>query len=383
MNPNHEERGRPSPFVPPRCCPLPKVDAKIGPDPEHFLVEEIPAYPLSDQGEHVFLFIEKRELNTNDVVKRLAQASGIVERDIGYAGMKDRQAVTRQWFSVLYKGDDAARFDLGEGVRILETRRHNNKLRTGHLIGNRFTITLVGAAPEDLVRAEKITDYLKREGLANYYGAQRFGRGGNNLGFSLSWLNDQLGGKEGKSESSDRDRSDTRSRKRRSHKSSRFDNKLHPSVVQSELFNRYLSARLQLSDPLLLGEVVRLNGTGTHFIVEDLDRELPRKLSGDLILTGTMPGGKTLSPKHAAAKLEAETARAMGLSDDHMQCLLKIAPGARRDLYVALEDLTCVCEQDEIAISFVLPAGGYATQVIREYNDADWMSPRARASHQE
>ena len=371
------------PFTPDRSCPLPPVRAQLGNEPAHFIVEEIPAYPLSDSGEHVFFWIEKCELNTLDVAKRLAQATGTRERDIGYAGMKDKHAVTRQWFSVLYKADDAAGLDLGPGVIILSVRRHNNKLRTGHLIGNRFIITLVGADDEDKARATAITQYIHKHGVANHYGGQRFGHRGKNLEVALVWLREQAALKEqttratGQGDSAETD--DARGGRRRDRgrkKTSRFDNKLHPSVIQSEFFNRYVSARLSMPDELLLGEVVRLNNTGTHFVVQDLAAELPRKLGGDLILTGSMPGPKTLQSQYAASDLEQAVWNDMGLAENLLQELYQHAPGARRDLKITPDELSLTIEQDQIVLTFALPAGGYATQLIREFNDVDWLNPR-------
>ena len=368
-----------APAVPPRLCPLPKVGAQLGPLPEHFVVEELPAYPLAEQGEHVFLWVEKRELNTMDVCKRLARAANVKERDVGCAGMKDKHAVTRQWLSVLYRGDDAASFDLGPGASVLSAHRHNNKLRTGHLIGNRFTITLVDANEEDHRRALEIAAYLREHGLGNYYGAQRFGLRGRNLTNALRWLNEassaprnpeEIAPGEGASRKEGRRGKGQKNR-------SRFDNKMHPSVIQSEFFNRYLTARIRdTTDELLEGEVVRLTNTGSYFVVEDVDRELPRKRAGDLILTGMLPGGKTLRSKAQAAELEREVQRQMGLSDAQMDALGRAAPGARRDLMVAPEDLTCEANANQIILGFSLPAGGYATQVLREFNEADWMFPR-------
>ena len=376
------ERPEPSAFrapsVPPRSCPLPQVTASLGSDPDHFVVEEIPAYPLSDEGEHVFLWIEKRGLNTPDIAKRLADATSTKERDIGYAGMKDKHAVTRQWFSVLYKGDDAAQLNLGQDVCILEARRHNNKLRTGHLIGNRFTLTLLGASVEDQLRALAIGAHLRQWGLANYYGAQRFGHRGRNLEQAMRWLTEQTASKRAAGQTDLTEQGRGRDSRRSRHKKpGRFDNKLHPSVIQSEFFNRYVTARLKMPDELLLGEVVRLSGTGTHFVVQDVEKELPRKRTGDLILTGAMPGPKTLQSEHASAALEQQIWSDLEVTDEQKQALFGNAPGARRDVMMTPEELSCVSVEDRIVLSFSLPAGGYATQVVREFNNLDWMNPRS------
>src|SRR5262245_32945788 len=153
-----------------------------------FVVDEIPAYPPCGAGEHLYVRVEKREQNTDDVAAALARATGRALRDVGYAGRKDRVAVARQWFSVQL-GDEAglARLSLA-GVEVLEVSRHRNKLRLGHLRGNRFRLGLEGAdalgAAEDLRAA---LARLTQNGGANRLGAQRFGSGGINLALARAW----------------------------------------------------------------------------------------------------------------------------------------------------------------------------------------------------
>jgi len=363
-----------SPWAPPRSFELPPVSAVLGPLPEHFVVEEIPAYPLSGQGEHLYLWVEKVGLNTADVAKRLAQVSGIKERDIGFAGMKDKHAVTRQWFSLPCATAPTETWQLGEGARIVSVTRHNNKLRTGHLIGNRFQLTLVDVSPADVVRAQDITERLLKQGFVNSYGGQRFGYQGKNLAQAVRWLKEQTATST-RSDAAEAEQTRGRSRDKR-RPNSRFDNKLHPSVIQSEFFNRYAFARLKLQTELLLGEVVRLSGTGTHFVVEDVERELPRKRAGDLLLTGPMPGEKTLKARDQALELEQTVWNEMGWTARDVQALCAQAPGARRDLWTTPEDLRCLHHGDQLLLSFTLPAGGYATEVLRQYNDCDWLNPK-------
>lgn len=363
-----------SPWVPPRSFDLPALTAVLGSLPEHFVVEEIPSYPLSGQGEHLFLWVEKVGLNTVDVAKRLATVSGVAERDIGYAGMKDRHAVTRQWFSLPTAATPDDTWHLGDQVRILNVTRHNNKLRTGHLIGNRFQLTLVGVTQADAERAQVITQRLVEEGLVNTYGGQRFGYQGKNLAQAMRWLAEEAQKKQAKAHPEPADHHGRSRNKRRPN--SRFDNKLHPSVIQSEFFNRYAFARLHLQTDLLLGEVVRLHGTGSHFVVEDLERELPRKRAGDLLLTGPMPGNKTLQARADALELETRIWSDMGLSAEQVQTLCELAPGARRDLWTVPQDLQCAQVSDQLILSFALPAGGYASEVLRQYNDCDWLNPK-------
>src|SRR6185436_5502258 len=137
--------------------------------PETFLVEEIPAYPPVGEGSHTFLWIEKQGLTTVEAIKRLARALGVADRDIGYAGMKDRHATTRQWVSVPAVDPAVALAAEIPGCRVLEARRHGNKLRTGHLRGNRFEVVLTEVGEEGALLCERFLA-LGRDGLPNTYG---------------------------------------------------------------------------------------------------------------------------------------------------------------------------------------------------------------------
>src|SRR5262245_5302680 len=148
--------------------------------PEDFIVDELPAYAPSGEGTHTFLRIEKRGLTTADAVARLARALDVQPKDAGTAGQKDRQALTRQWISLPGVDPERALALTVEGVRVLEAARHGHKLRTGHLAGNRFTLTLRGVVPDGLARARAIVEWLATHGMANYFGQQRFGARGDN-----------------------------------------------------------------------------------------------------------------------------------------------------------------------------------------------------------
>ena len=341
---------------PPVAFPdLPPVGGRVGPEPEDFLVDEVPAYAASGKGEHQYVQVQKRLLTTPELVRRLAKACGVNERDVGYAGLKDKYAVTTQWLSLATKTVITAELELGDGVKILAVTRHDNKLRTGHLLGNRFTITLVGVHEGALERAEQIAAGLRTEGLPNYFGAQRFGHAGRNLPDALAWL--ARGGR-GRN---------------------RFEQKLFPSVVQSELFNRYLSARLALgARQLITGEVVRLEGAGAMFRVDDVEKEQPRFAARDLHLTGPMLGPKIRPAAADALALEQRLTNELGLDEAMLGSLGREAPGTRRDLFAPLPDLKIepVSERAEPALrlSFTLPAGGYATEVLRQLTHEPFLS---------
>ncbi len=360
------ENRAPALHEPPVAYPdLPPVGGRVGPEPEDFRVDEVPAYAASGKGEHQYVRVQKRLLTTQELAKRLGRAAGVQERDVGYAGMKDKYAVTTQWLSVSSKTALSKELDLGPGVEILEVTRHENKLRTGHLLGNRFTITLVGVADGALERASAIAERLRQDGLPNYFGAQRFGHGGRNLGDALAWL--ERGGR-GRS---------------------RFEQKLFPSVVQSELFNRYLTARLALgARQLIAGEVVRLDGAGAMFRVDDVATEQPRFDKRDLHLTGPMIGPKLRPADAEALALEQRLTAELGLTEAMLGALGREAPGVRRDLFAPLSDLSIEAApgraEPAISLSFTLPAGGYATEVLRQLTHEPFLSgsghgaPKAR-----
>ena len=334
---------------------LPPVGGRVGPEPEDFVVDEVPAYPASGKGEHQYVQVKKRLLTTPELVRRLAKACGVNERDVGYAGMKDKHAVTTQWLSLNTKTPISSQLELGPGVEILAVTRHDNKLRTGHLLGNRFSVTLLGVHADGLARAQAIANLLCSEGLPNYFGAQRFGNGGRNLPDALTWLARGARGR------------------------NRFEQKLFPSVVQSELFNRYLTARLALGQGQLLeGEIVRLEGVGAMFRVDDVVVEQPRFVARDLHLTGPMLGPKMRPASAAALALEQRITSELGLDEAALGALGRLAPGARRDLFAPLNDLTIEeiagRAQPALRLSFTLPAGGYATEVLRQLTHEPFLS---------
>ncbi len=332
------------------------VGGQVGPEPEDFQVDEVPLYACSGSGEHHYVQLRKRLLTTPELVRRVARATGVHERDIGYAGMKDKYAVTTQWLSLPGKAVISAAQDLGPGLEILAISRHENKLRTGHLLGNRFTITLVGVEDEAEARAEAVAQALRSRGLPNYFGAQRFGHGGRNVRDALLWLARGARGR------------------------GRFEQKLFPSVLQAEVFNRYLSARLRLgADQLIAGEVVRLEGAGAMFRVDDVAQEQPRLAARDLQLTGPMIGPKMRPAAADALELERRAWQEIGLGEEALATLGRLAPGTRRDLFAPLTGLSIEAGPagavNRLRLSFTLPAGGYATEVLRQLTHAPFLGP--------
>ena len=335
----------------------PLVEAQIGPAPEDFVVDEIPLYAQSGVGEHVYARIEKRGYTTPAMVRAVTRAAGVDERDVGYAGLKDKHAVTRQWLSLPSKARPPSEWQLPEGITLVEHTRHSNKLRTGHLLGNRFRITLVTSDLGALEKAAPIQQLLRARGLYNYYGGQRFGRAGDGLRQALVWLREGA----------------------KLHGMPRFLTKLYPSVIQAEVFNRYFTARRALGmERLLTGEVVRLNNAGAMFSVEDTEREGPRLTSGDVHLTGPIFGPKARPTSAEAAALELSVIEELGLTLEAREKLGRLAPGTRRDLIAPVTDLELRwAGVGRLEVEFSLPSGSYATEVIRQFTHSPFLIDEA------
>ena len=241
--------------------------------PEDFVVVEEPLYRPSGQGTHLFLRVEKRGRTTEQVARELARAAGVAPRDVGYAGRKDRHALTTQWFS-LPGGDPERALDLElTDARVLEAHRHEHKLRTGQLRGNRFEIVLRGEGGDDLAVVRERARALVERGLPNRYGDQRFGRDGDNASRARALLG---GG-----------------RPPRDRRAARF----LLSALQSEVFNAVLDARGERFDDVELGDLARVEASGGLFWVDDPERERPRAAAFEISATGPIFGTRARPPR--------------------------------------------------------------------------------------
>lgn len=327
--------------------------------PDDFIVDELPAYAPSGEGTHTFLHIEKRALTTAEAVTRLCQALGVSQHEAGVAGQKDRQALTRQWISLPGVEPERALGVTVDGVRVLAAARHPHKLRTGHLTGNRFTLTVRGVVDDALARARAILGRLSAHGLPNYFGQQRFGARGDNAVRGKQLLAPAAPG-------------DGARRPR----VGGTERRMLVSAYQSELFNRYLDARIDdaLLATALGGDVLKKTDTGGLFTVDDTAgaiAEAQARLSARaLVVTGPMFGHKMMSPPPATpARAREDTLLvAEAIDAESFKSLGKLAEGTRRPLVVPVESVSvrATDEPGGLVLEFALPSGSYATGVLAE-----------------
>ena len=331
--------------LPTLTADLPGCGGTFKGTPEDFLVEEIPAYePSGEQDcEHLFLWIEKRGRSTQDVAKALAQHCGIQEKDVSWAGLKDRQAVTRQHLCApaRFVEPKLATFVM-DGVTVLKTARHRNKLKGGHLRGNKFSLVVRGVTDQGV--AKEVLERLVRLGIPNFFGEQRFGIGGDNAEKGKRIL--QAGGRH-------RDR---------------FERKLFLSAYQSDLFNRVLARRLLGGTfaKALLGDVLKKNLTGGEFWCADPVLDQPRVDSLEVSPTGPLFGPEMRRPQGEVDTLEEAVLVEEGVTRELFVAGGNETMGVRRLLRIAVELESAVAEGDVLRLAFSLPSGSYATVLLRE-----------------
>ncbi len=331
--------------LPTLTADLPGCGGTFKATPEDFEVEEIPAYEPCDEKdcEHLFLWVEKRGRSTQDVAKALARHCGINEKDVSWAGLKDRQAVTRQYFCApaRFVEPHLTSFAL-EGVTVLKSARHRNKLKTGHLRGNRFSLVVRGVTEHSI--AQEVLARIVRLGIPNFFGEQRFGVGGDNAVRGKSIL--EAGGRH-------RDR---------------FERKLFLSAYQSDLFNRVLAQRLEAGTfaKAVTGDVLKKHLTGGEFICADPEVDQPRLENFEVSATGPLFGPEMRRPEGEVDALEESVLASEAVTRDLFLKGGNETLGARRLLRVPLELESAVSEGENLRLRFTLPAGSYATVLLRE-----------------
>jgi tRNA pseudouridine13 synthase len=384
---------------------LPGTNGTIRQEAVDFRVEEIPLYEPCGRGDHLYLEIEKCGLTTFDVLNKLARVLGCKERDLGYAGLKDARAVTRQMISVpLRQPEDVDALDL-PGVRILSARLHTNKLRPGHLAGNRFRIRIHQPDPDALERAETILGVLEDLGVPNRFGSQRYGVLGNSdrIGRAIlrgdhetavyeivgdpkmithpGWQRAAAAYRTGDLAEAighfprhcqNERRLVERLRASQDYRRAVFGMprkllRLYLSAYQSSLFDRLVGMRLQTMERLWPGDLACKHSNGSCFLVTDPATEQPRADALEISPTAPLFGYKVKLAEGQAGLLEQSLLdkEQLTLESFHLPSGLAME-GERRPIRVPLSDAVTEMDGEHLVLTFRLPKGSFATAVLAE-----------------
>lgn len=323
----------------------PQATGALKSTPEDFVVSEDLGFEPDGDGEHLLVRVRKRGCNTQFVADALAKYARVSARAVSYAGLKDRHAVTEQWFCLHLPGKDTpdvSGFAL-DGCEILAAARHRRKLRIGALRGNHFTVTLRQVSDRASVDAR--LQAIAAGGVPNYFGSQRFGRQGNNLLQAERWARNDIVVKE---------------RSKRS---------FYLSASRSALFNQVVSRRLaqRLEKAVLTGDALQLSGRGSWFTAPaaELPQLQTRVDDGELRITAPLPGDGAWGTEDDALAFEQHSLE----GQDVLLALLRRerVEAARRAVLLYPQRMTWQWRgADLVVVSFWLPAGSFATSVLRE-----------------
>ena len=321
----------------------PNSTGKIKTVPDDFIVEEQLPFQPEGEGEHVFLQIEKCGENTEYVARLLARFAGVRQRDVSYAGLKDRHARTTQWFSVWLPGKDAPDWQQieTESIKVVLSQRHARKLKRGVLSGNRFEI-VIREWQGDKAKLEQQLQQINEHGVPNYFGVQRFGHQGQNVNKALSLFQGE--------------------------KVKREQRSIYLSAARSYLFNLLLDKRICADNwnQAVNGDVFVFDQSNSYFKTEQPDTSVLERINtGEIHPTGMMFGKGEQETKGQALEIEQSIINAnQALTDGLIKLDLK---NDRRPLRVLVRDLRWAFLADsELRLYFSLPAGSYATSLLRE-----------------
>lgn len=327
----------------PRAYGTPKSTAMFKQTPEDFQVDEYFDGQFSGEGEHIILKIEKKGLNTEEVVKAIARLVNKPVKLISYAGLKDRHALTTQWLSIHAPGEEIPGVGElhGPGWRVLEFTRHNKKLRPGYLAGNHFKITLRDLSHvDDLIHR---IEQIKITGVPNYFGEQRFGRECGNLVKAEQLL---VQGRRGKD---------------------RFLQGMYCSAARSWLYNLILAKRVNAStwNTPIDGDVMQLNGSKSIFVIDTVEEEIINRIKAhDISPASPLPGKSKQMVRNVAFEIINE------IYADWQPWLAGLEKQGLEEAWRAnilhADNLEYTIHDNMVTLSFTLPAGAYATAVLRE-----------------
>jgi tRNA pseudouridine13 synthase len=346
----------------------PALNVHFTKNSKDFVVSEVPLYEFSGEGEHMILKVRKKDLTTWGMLQIFSEHLGIKARDFGYAGLKDKDGMTIQYISILKKHEKAFENFSHEKIKILETTYHNNKIKTGHLKGNRFFIRLKKVNPTEATIMRNVLKIMDKEGLPNYFGYQRFGREGDNYERGKAILEGKI--------------------RERNKKMRNF----FISAYQSHLFNLWLSKRVEISKlfdsfsekelfdlfnmpaetisqikaqqaffKLLPGELMHHYPHGRVFLCEDLAAESARFAQKQITPTGLLAGRKAPQATGIAGNYEKDIIKECESYCDKMN-------GTRRFAWIWAEDIDYTYKEDQawFELNFTLPKGSYATVLLEE-----------------
>lgn len=387
-------------------CDIPGTGGAIKETPEDFRVEEIPLYLPSGEGEHVYFTFEKRGIATLEAIRRIAGTMRISDRDMGYAGMKDARALTVQTISIPRVPPESLLALEIPGIRPISAIRHGNKLRLGHLKGNRFRIRVCGVGDDAKAAAEAVLKVLQERGVPNFFGEQRYGLQGNSHLIGAALLRQDYKGAVdalmGRPDAVDDPawrsaieaylrgdmagsvalfphfcRTERDILKRLSTKPDDYRGavravhprlvKLYLSAFQSFLFDKVVDARLEALDRVMAGDLAYKHANGACFLVEDAVAEAPRTAAFEISPTGPMFGCKMTLPKGGALEMEERllASEEITLASFDLPGPLRME-GERRPLRVPIWEPALEKDADGLVVEFSLPKGSYATSVLRE-----------------
>jgi tRNA pseudouridine13 synthase len=330
---------------------LPGIGGILRAELTDFMVEEIPAYEPCGSGEHTFFRVEKYGISTMMLVKEIAQKLNLSTQAISSAGLKDKYAVARQTLCVHNVAPEIIETLSLDNAQVLWVSRHTNKLRTGHLKGNCFTIRIREVGPTADALAAPILETLAHRGVPNAYGEQRFGnRSDNHLIGEFLLRND-------------RESLAAHGIRRPGYEMRAF----FVSAFQSSLFNQYLAKRMSddSMDDVMMGDIARKELTGGLFTVQNPEVDSLRVKSWEISPTGPIFGYKMMQAADQAGELEAAILAEKGLMPESFRAVK--AKGSRRPLRYKPDKLTWYLDgNDTLVVSFCAPKGSFATLLLDE-----------------
>ncbi len=336
-------------------------DFHFVPSARDFIVEEIPLYDFSGEGEHLVVFVRKKDMSTWEMISAISSHLGIKSRDIGYAGLKDKHAMTMQYISLPARYEEKLGSFSHDKIKILNITKHNNKIRIGHLRGNRFQLRFKKVLGVQQAKIDSVLDWIEANGMPNYFGHQRFGMHGDNWQEGRDIVHGKL---------------KMRDRKKR---------EFLISSYQSYLFNNWLSRRIEISrlieefdevdaqkaaeiEPWILkgtkkqthffkilhGDVMMHYPFGRIFHAEDIAKEAVKFALRDRVPTGLIPGRRTMRAQESARVIEEEFDQEIA------------ADGSRRYAWVFPSNIKrrYIPEKAHYELEFILPKGSYATLLV-------------------